>query len=46
MPLNNCEIELILTWSKNFALADMTVRAAGNNSDAAAIIVPTGWSFK
>ena len=46
MPLNNCEIELILTWSKNFALADITVRAAGNNNDAPAIIVPTGWSFK
>ena len=27
--LINCEIELILTWSKDCALADMTVRAAG-----------------
>ena len=27
--LNNCEIELILTWSKNCLLADMTVRDAG-----------------
>ena len=28
IPLINCEIELILTWSKNCALADMT---AANN---------------
>ena len=31
--LINCEVELILTWSKNCALADMTVRAAENNKD-------------
>ena len=24
MPLINCEIELILTWSKSYAFADMT----------------------
>ena len=29
IQLINCEIELILTWSKNCALVDMTVRAAG-----------------
>ena len=29
MPLINCEVELILTWTKNCALARMTVRAAG-----------------
>ena len=29
MPLINCEVELILTWTKNCALAGMTVRAAG-----------------
>ena len=28
IPLINCEIELILTWSKNCLLADMTERAA------------------
>ena len=28
IPLINCEIELILTWSKKFVLADMT---AANN---------------
>ena len=27
-PLINCEIELIITWSKNCVLADMTVRDA------------------
>ena len=42
IPLINCEVELILTWSKNFVLADMTVRAAGNNNDPPVIVVPTG----
>ena len=42
IPLINCKIELILTWSKNCALADMTVRAAGNNNDPPAIDEPTG----
>ena len=27
IPLINCEVELILTWSKNCVLADMTVNA-------------------
>ena len=36
----NCENELILTWSKNCALADMAVRAAGNNNDPPAIVAP------
>ena len=45
IPLVNCEIELILTWSKNCILADMTVRDAGNNKDPAAIIAPTGLEF-
>ena len=36
--LINCEIELILTWSKNCPLADVTVRAAGNNNDLAAFV--------
>ena len=32
IPLINCEVELILTWSKNFALADITrTNAQGNN---------------
>ena len=32
IPLIKCEVELILTWSKNCILADMTVRAAqGDN---------------
>ena len=32
IPLINCEVELILTWSKNCVLADMTIRAAqGDN---------------
>ena len=31
---------------KNCALADMTVRAAGNNNDPPAIIAPTGLEFQ
>ena len=35
IPLINCEVELILTWSKNPVLAYMTVRAAqGDNPDS------------
>ena len=30
IPLINCEVELILTWSKNCVLADMTVDAGAN----------------
>ena len=41
IPLINCEVEIILTWSKNCALADMTVRAAGNNNDPPAIVAST-----
>ena len=46
MPLINCEIELILTWSKNCFLADMTVRAAENDNNPPAIVAPTGLEFK
>ena len=46
IPFINCETELILTWSKNCALADMTVRAAGNNNDPTAIIALTGLEFQ
>ena len=46
MPLINCEVELILTWSKNCALADMTVRAAGNDNNPPAIVAPTGLEFQ
>ena len=36
MPLVKCEVESILTWSKNWVLADMTV-----NTDAdPAIVAP------
>ena len=42
MPLINCEVELIWTWSKNCVLADMTV-----NADAGpAIVAPSGATFK
>ena len=42
IPLVNCEVELILTWSKNCVLADMTV-----NADADRVIVaPSGATFK
>ena len=40
----NCEVELILTWSKNCVLADMTVRAAQGGNPA--IVAPTGLEFK
>ena len=46
IPLINCEVELILTWSNNCVLADMTVRVAGNNNDPPAIVAPTGLEFK
>ena len=42
----NCEVELILTWSKNCVLADMTARDAGNNNNPPAINAPTGLEFK
>ena len=42
----NCEIELILTLSKNCALVDMTARAAGNNNDPPAIVAPTWLEFQ
>ena len=42
IPLINCEVEIILTWSKNCVLADMTV-----NVDAdSAIVAPSGATFK
>ena len=42
MPLINCEVELILTWSKNRALGDMAVDADANP----AIVVATGLEFQ
>ena len=42
IPLIDCEIELILTWSKNCDLADLKMRAAGNNNGPPAIVAPTG----
>ena len=36
IPLINCEVEIILTWTKNCVLADMTV---ANNP-------PTGFEFQ
>ena len=46
MPLINFEIELILTLSRNCALADLIVRDAGNNNDPPAIVAPTGLEFR
>ena len=40
------EIELILTWSKNCALADLTVRVAENNDDPPPIVEPTELKFQ
>ena len=34
IPLINCEVELILIWSKNCALADMTTRNAEDDNPA------------
>ena len=42
MPLSNCEIEIVLTWSKNCVLADMTVDADAGP----AIVAPSGATFK
>ena len=42
LPLTNCEIELILTWSKNCALADATVRAVV----APTVVAPAGLEFQ
>ena len=44
IPLINCGVELILTWSKNCVLADMTVRDA--QGDNPAIVAPSGAKFK
>ena len=42
IPLINCEEELILIWSKNCALVDMTVDADADP----AIVAPSGATFK
>ena len=42
IPLINCEVELILTWSKNCVLADMTVDVDADP----AIVAPSGVTFK
>ena len=44
IPLINCEIELILTWSKNCVLADMKIR--DTEGDNPAIIASTRLEFK
>ena len=41
IPLINCKVELILTWSKNCVLADMTVNPAA----IPAIVAPLGAKF-
>ena len=42
----NCGIELILIWSKNCVLADITARVERNNNDPPAVVAPTGIEFK
>ena len=42
IPLINCEVELILTWSKNCVLADMTVNTGANP----AIVAPSDATIK
>ena len=44
IPLINCEVELILTWSKNCVLVDMTRRNAQGNNPA--IVPPAELEFK
>ena len=44
IPLINCEVELILTWSKNCVLADMTARDPEGGSPT--IVAPSGATFK
>ena len=50
MPLINFEVNLILIWSENCVLTDITTQAAvpvqGNNPPRQAINAPTGASFK
>ena len=45
-PLINCDIELILTWSKNCALANMTVTVAGNHNDPPTVVALTRLEFE
>ena len=47
MPLINCEVNLILTWSENCVLTDTTTRDADPDADppVAAINAPTGATF-
>ena len=44
IPLINCEVELILTWSENCVLANMTTRDAEGGSPV--IAAPSGTTFK
>ena len=44
IPLLNCEVELILPWSKNCVLANMTERDA--EGDNPAIVAPTELELK
>ena len=37
---------MILTWSKNCVLVNMTERYAGNNNDPPAIVTPTELEYK
>ena len=36
---------MVLNWSKNYVLADMTVRAAGNSNNPPANVAQTGLEF-
>ena len=44
IPLINCEVKLILTWSKNCVLADMTARPGQGGNPA--IVAPAELEFK
>ena len=43
IPLINCEVDLILTWSKNYVLVHMTERDAEGHDPA--IVASTGLEF-
>ena len=48
MPLINCEINLILTWSENCVLTDFITQAYNSNADPAIPVInaPTNATFK
>ena len=46
MTCKNIQLELILTWSKNCVLADMTLTDGENSNNPPSIVGPPGLEFK